>query len=127
MGKTKLSSKTKPPPTKVTMGKKPPKKANVVVSPPPLDETALRAIPGVPDESVIQEAGKLLSAEEKRAFTRAQHLLAEHLGSQAAARLWLVTPGTGFKTTALDAVREGQATLVLATLQSQWGKSPSYA
>jgi hypothetical protein len=82
---------------------------------------------GLPDETEFEKVAKDLSASDKRAFSKARHLLTEHLGSDAAARLWLVTPGTGFKTTALDAVREGLATVVLETLESQWGESPSYA
>jgi hypothetical protein len=84
-------------------------------------------VTGVPDEAQVVEALVGLGPEERAAFQQVRTLLAEHLGSHAAARLWLVTPGTGFETTALNAVRNGQAMLVRASLESQWGPSPTYA
>jgi hypothetical protein len=82
---------------------------------------------GVPTEAEIAARAGDLGPDDKEMFSRVRTLLADHLGSEAAARLWLITPGTGFKTTAVDAVREGQVSLVLATLESQWGRSPTYA
>lgn len=93
----------------------------------PLDEKQIERVDGIPDESDIDEVNRCLSPAQRGVFLRVQQLLAEHLGSRAAARLWLVTPGTGFETTALDAIRTGQGKLVLATLESQWGASPNYA
>lgn len=109
--KSKMSSRTKP-----------------QVVPPPLKDEELELMPDdIPDESQIDEVANKLNPEDRAAFAEARRLLAEHLGSHAAARLWFVTRGTGFETTALDAVRKGQAKVVLETLKSQWGPSPSYA
>lgn len=96
--------------------------------PSPLKDEELERMPdNMPDESQIDEVANKLNAEDRAAFVEARRLLAEHLGSHAAARLWFVTRGTGFETTALDAVRKGQAKVVLATLKSQWGPNPNYA
>lgn len=78
-------------------------------------------------EATIDNAIGQLSSTDRKVFQRVRRLLAEHLGSDAAAQLWLTSAGTGFETTALDAVRAGRVKQVLATLESQWGPSPSYA
>src|SRR5689334_17249360 len=139
MGKSKLPDKSKKPPAKAGPGKKPLKAKGKPKSKPtgkrtparpavtPLDDAHMGPVAGVPDETRITDAAGDLGSEDRDAFKQVRVLLAEHLGSDAAARLWLVTPGTGFETTALDAVRQGKAKLVLATLQSQWGPSPVYA
>jgi hypothetical protein len=93
----------------------------------PRDDANLEGLAGIPDDAQIAETAGLLSLPDQNAFRRVRELLAEHLGSSAAARLWLVTPSPGFVTTPLDAVRQGQATLVLAMLETQWGPSPTHA
>ncbi len=93
----------------------------------PRKEEQFEPVHGIPDEAQIEEKSGPLSAEDRDAFRRVQKLLAEHLGSRAAARLWLVTPAPGFVTTPLEAVRNGQARLVLEMLEAQWGPSPTYA
>lgn len=82
---------------------------------------------GIPSEDQIAEAAANLDVKGRAAYRQVRKLLAKHLGSDAAARLWLATPGTGFETTALDAIRKGQAQLVLEGLKAQWGRSPIYA
>lgn len=93
----------------------------------PLDDKRIERVTGLPDAAEFDEAARRLGPADRKVFQRVRQLLAEHLGSHAAARLWLVSPGTGFETTALDAIRAGQVKLVLATLESQWGPSPTYA
>jgi hypothetical protein len=84
-------------------------------------------VAGVPDEGQIGQALGRLEPADRRAWQRLRKLLAQHLGSAAAARLWLVTPSPGFEATPLDEVRKGRAKLLLAMLESQWGPSPTYA
>ena len=93
----------------------------------PLDDAKIQQVEGIPDEARIAEAAGNLSAMDRRAFSRTLRLLAEHLGSQAAARLWLITPSAGFVTTPLDAVGRGQAKAVLAMVEARLGTSPTYA
>ena len=52
--------------------------------------------------------------------------LCHHLGSIAAADAWLNSPETGYPTTAMEAIREGKAELVMDDLEQQWGTSPSH-
>ena len=139
MGEAKRSGKRKTPKTSSALGpssKKSRKQSTVqkqngrrptrpILS--PLEDTQLASVAGIPDQALFNEVSDHLNAEDRDAFAQTRRLLAEHLGSHAAARLWLVSPGTGFETTALDAVRKGQAKVVLGTLMSQWGQSPSYA
>jgi hypothetical protein len=96
-------------------------------APQPPDAPQLGSISGVPSESQITGGVGVLSAQDLGLFAQVQELLAQHLGSHAAARVWLISNNTGFETTALDAIRKGQVKVVLATLESQWGPSPSYA
>jgi hypothetical protein len=84
-------------------------------------------VDGIPSETEITASVGQLSPEDRRTFARVRKLLAEHLGSYAAGRLWLVTSSPGFTTTPLEAVRDGQVQRVLAILQSQWGRNPIYA
>ncbi len=93
----------------------------------PLNDTELGEVAEMADEARIREVTADLNPADREAFGRVRRSLAEHLGSDAAARVWLVTPGTGFETTALDAICKGQVGLVLATLEAQWGPSPIYA
>jgi hypothetical protein len=136
MSKGKKSGKLKPAPVRGKSGQKTPKRTNGRKpsrrSPSPrtvslVDDAQIAQVAGIPDKTQLDEAADNLSPEDRKAFKRMRQLLAEHLGSHAAARLWLVSTATGFETTALDAVRNGQAKLVLATLESQWGPSPTYA
>jgi hypothetical protein len=114
-------------PKRATVKKGTGKSAKTTKRAAPLGDSEVGPIAGIPDESALDQVAASLSAADRDAFATARRLLAEHLGSHAAARLWFVTPGTGFETTALDAVRNGQAALVLATLESQWGMSPIHA
>lgn len=93
----------------------------------PLSDTQIASRPDIADQAKMEEVSRELSPKDRKMFKQVQKLLAEHLGSHAAARLWLVRAGTGFETTALDAIRKGQVQVVLATLESQWGPSPTYA
>lgn len=93
----------------------------------PLDDRRLGEVPGVPTQAQIDEAAGPLSRAHQGAFKRIQALLAEHLGSHAAARLWLVSSCPGYASTPLEAIRHGQAKVVLAGLESQWGRGPIYA
>jgi hypothetical protein len=81
----------------------------------------------VSDDKEIDRATGSLSVGDLGLFKEIQEMLSAHLGSAAAARLWLVTPSPGFETTPLAAICKGQASLVLAMLKSQWGASPIYA
>jgi hypothetical protein len=130
-----LIGKTRIKPTKSKLGKKPlsPSKRRSdkkSISPPalvPLPDTPTEPIAGVPSERQIDEVVAALSTADKQAFHRICGVLAEHLGSTAAARLWLITPSAGFVTTPLDAICQGHAVQMLEMLESQWGPSPTYA
>jgi hypothetical protein len=87
----------------------------------------LEQVAGVPDEDQVREAIGCLEPADHEALQQLRKLLAQHLGSDAAARLWLVTPSPGFVTTPLDEIRQGRAKLLLAMLESQWSPSPIYA
>lgn len=87
----------------------------------------LGQVPGVPDDGQIGEAIGQLNTADREAWKKLRTLLAEHLGSDAAGRLWLVTASPGFATTPLDEVRQGRAAQLLALLESQWSASPTYA
>ena len=91
------------------------------------EDAEIAQVAGIPDETQIEEAVGALPSRDQEAFRRVCELLAQHLGSSEAARLWLATPSPGFLATPLDAIRKGQAKLVLATLESMWGPSPTYA
>jgi hypothetical protein len=93
----------------------------------PRDNADLGQVAGVPDEGQIGEAIGRLEPADREAWQRLRELLAQHLGSAAAVRLWLVTPSPGFVTTPLDEVRKGRAKLLLTMLESQWSSSPTYA
>ncbi len=137
MGKTKPVGKPKPSAKGKGVGKKSAAKSTLpagvlplppsVVLPPPVTDAQLGSVEGVPTETQIAEGVGSLSPQDQAHFKKIRELLAEHLGSHAAARVWLLSPDTGFETTALDAIRKGHVKTVLATLESQWGPSPSYA
>jgi hypothetical protein len=107
--------------------KKPQKKASTRFRRESLDDTEIEQVAGIPDEAQILEAAGDLSAADRSALARTRRLLAQHLGSHAAARLWLITPSPGFVTTPLDAVSKGKAKAVLAIVKAQLGPSPTYA
>jgi hypothetical protein len=94
---------------------------------PPLTDEQVGPIPGVPSEAEIEQRAGELSPADKGRFTRIRGLLARRLGSHAAARVWLTTPGRGFDGTPLDAIREGMADLVLEVLKDQSTPNPPYA
>jgi hypothetical protein len=102
-------------------------KAKTTVVRSPLTDEELGSIPGLPTEAEIEQWVGNLDTAHKTAFTKIRRLLAEHLGSHAAARAWLTTPGGGFEGTPLDAIRDGMAEHVLKLLNAQWSRNPSYA
>lgn len=94
----------------------------------PWPDERLGPVPGVPSESEIRTGAGSLGATDQDTFDKVRDLLARHLGSYAAARLWLTTPRVaGLPGTPLEAIREGRVNQVLAALESQWGPNPSYA
>ncbi len=68
-----------------------------------------------------------LSDQDELIYKKVLDLLAEHLGSKDAAISWLKSSGTGYPGTALEAIQQGHANLVLVDLETQWGLGPSYA
>jgi len=92
-----------------------------------LADEQLGAIAGVPSEADIQTELGELSKEDSKYVAKTLRLVAEHLGSFAAARLWFLTPEDGTEMTPARAIREGRAKQVLAVLESQWGRNPAYA
>lgn len=113
---TSVPKKTKP---------KPVKKGPAVA--PPLTDEQVGLIPGLPSEEDIEQRVGVLSTADKAAFTKIRRLLAEKLGSYAAARAWLTAPGRGFDGTPLDAIRDGMAKRVLELVQAQSSRNPPYA
>lgn len=118
---TSVPKKTKPKPVKP----KPVKKGPAVA--PPLTDEQVGPIPGLPSEEDIEQRVGALSTADKAAFTKIRRLLAEKLGSYAAARAWLTAPGRGFDGTPLDAIRDGMAKRVLELVQAQSSRNPPYA
>ena len=78
-------------------------------------------------EAPDEEVAVPLSDPDAKILERIRRVLAEHLGSDAAGFAWLNSPGTGYPGTALDAISQGHAALVLEDLEAQWGPGPSYA
>ena len=68
-----------------------------------------------------------LAEADEKILGRIRHLLTQHLGSDVAAIAWLNSPSTGYPGTALDAIRQGHAAVVLEDVESQRGPGPSYA
>lgn len=108
---------------------KPGVKAAQPAPPPPADDLTepVEPIPGLMSDSEMERHVGDLSPADKGRFTRIRSLLARRLGSHTAARVWLTTPGRGFDGTPLDAIRDGNADLVLDALKDQFSPSPSYA
>lgn len=88
--------------------------------PVPPDEAGLEKLADVPDDTQLEQAAGSLSESERKIFARVRQLLTERLGSPAAARLWLVTACSAFKTTPLAAVACGRGRRVLAVLEAQF-------
>jgi hypothetical protein len=81
----------------------------------------------IPDEASIKSVSDGLRVAGQQLLRRIVSLVAAHLGSPEAARLWLVTPAPEFGTSPLSAIEAGRANLVLAVLESLWGPSPNDA
>jgi hypothetical protein len=81
----------------------------------------------IPTDAEMAAAVGSLDAGDRRTFQRVIEILVRSLGSMDAARLWLVTNGTGFRANALETIRDGKVNVVLATLESSCGSSPTYA
>jgi hypothetical protein len=90
------------------------------------DLTKVQPVKGIPDESQVDETARALASKDRIALKKLLKLVADHLGSREAARLWLFTPFAGLSTTPLDAVQKGNVELLLKILKSQWGRSPIY-
>jgi Protein of unknown function (DUF2384) len=93
----------------------------------PLTDEQLGPIPDLPTETEIEQQVGKLSTTDKARFTKIRQLLAEHLGSYAAARAWLTAPVSGFEGTPLQAIRDGMAKRVLELIQAQSSRNPPYA
>jgi hypothetical protein len=92
----------------------------------PPDSIKIQSVLGIPDESQVDETVRALPAEDRKTLKKLLKLVAKHLGSCEAARLWLFTPFPPLSAMPLDAVRKGDVKLLLKTLESQWGRSPIY-
>jgi hypothetical protein len=79
----------------------------------------------VPGERQIRAATAGLTTIDQSEFARTMTLLADHLGSPAAAQLWLVTPSADFGSTPLTAIQDGESEAVLAFLEGQWSLARS--
>jgi hypothetical protein len=98
-----------------------------VIASEPLTDSQIAPIPGAPTEIEIEGQLGQLSAKDRQTYTKIRHLVARHLGSFAAVRLWLVTVGPGYTTTPLQAVKDGRSAELLGLLTNQWGRNPTYA
>ena len=127
MGKAKRKRDSKPSTVKIGSPRKPSKSKTARAAIPLKDEAEFDKLAGIPDEAQIEKVGLGLAPKDKSDFKTLRQLLAQHLGSEAAARLWLVTPSPEFLSNPLDAVRKGKAKQVLDMLKSQWGRSPTFA
>ncbi len=95
---------------------------DAVISP----DSTIQSVQGIPDESQVDEAARALPSKDRKTLKKLLNLVAKHLGSREAARLWLITPFSQLSTTPLDAIQKGDAKLLLKVLESQWGRSPIY-
>ena len=68
-----------------------------------------------------------MTARDQTIFGQIVELLTTHLSSREAARLWLVTPFSDFKSTPLQAIVSGEAESVRALLESRWGPGAVHA
>lgn len=74
----------------------------------------------------ISHKTKTQKIDNEAVFKQIKTLLIKHLGSHAAAELWLITSSPEFINTPLETIHTGNAKLVLAMLQSQYGPNPTY-
>jgi hypothetical protein len=93
----------------------------------PLADDQIGPVPGIPTEAEIEQQVGSLASSDRAVLDGIRQLVAQHLGSFAAARLWLVTPGEGYEGTPLDTIRDGRGQQILDALTAQWGKNPTYA
>jgi hypothetical protein len=93
----------------------------------PLSDDQFGEIPGVPTQASIDGQLAQLGTSDRKIVNRIQKMLAQHLGSSMAARVWLTTTGSGFSETPLKAIQDGQSNRVLEVLTAQWGRNPTYA
>lgn len=106
---------------------KPTRKRKPVQRTSPMSEKQFDQIRGIPtDADIAQQLGQLSPADRKT-FKAIQRLLESHLGSTAAARLWLLTPEADSTITPAQAIREGRGKQVLDVLKAQWGRNPVHA
>jgi hypothetical protein len=75
----------------------------------------------------IEKSLAELQGEDRSTVRIILDRVAEHLGSPEAARLWLVTASPELGRPLLTAIVEGQASVVLAVLESRWGPNPTHA
>jgi hypothetical protein len=111
-------------------GKAQPSGARMTKSRPPAGPIAddqLGQVAGVPTDADIEERLGDLSNEDRKTLGKIKRLVATHLGSFAAARLWLITPEQGSQVTPAQAIREGRGERVLDALKALWGRNPVYA
>src|SRR3954468_21366980 len=74
----------------------------------PLTDGQLGQVAGVPTDADIEQQVGNLNTEDKRTLGQIRQLVAAHLGSAAAARLWLVTPEEGSKVSPAHPIRDGR-------------------
>lgn len=93
----------------------------------PPDPPEFDAVPGVPSKAEIEVVLGVLSKADRAAFAELRALLARHLGSDAAARVWLKSAVPGLEGTPLDAVKAGGVGRLLAVQKERWGEHATYA
>ncbi len=93
----------------------------------PPDPPEYDAIPGVPSKAEIEAVAAELPKTDRAAFAELRTLLARHLGSHAAARVWFKSAVPGLEGTPLEAVKAGAAGRLLAVQKDHWGESATYA
>ncbi len=85
--------------------------------------------PGVPTPAAGAELPQLtgIAEADRKRVVEIRKLAAEHLGSDAAALVWLGAAGGAFAEPPLELIRVGKADVVLAYLKSQAGPGAAYA
>jgi hypothetical protein len=81
----------------------------------------------VPDKIALDKLLAKLDPTERDAVNSVLRDLEEHLGSNEAARIWLVIKSPEFGSTPLEAIRSGKATVLKAVVEERWGPNPTYA
>ena len=84
-------------------------------------------VEGIPSERDIAEQIRDLSKEHARTFQTLMTTLADHLGSSAAARLWLATPHSGYGEAPINLIVAGRIDAVVKAQEAIWGPDPAYA